>query len=339
MKKVSFVTDASHQSNKIFHADRSELKIGNHDKYYELHRAFLARKYHIATDDLHEPLVSDIVIYFDLPRKLPIITPYQKSYLLAIESSIIRPENFNIDYHHFFNKIFTWNDSLVDNEKYIKINYAFRLPNTIDKDIQGRKLCCLIASNKKSSFKNELYSERKKIIRWFEKNFPQDFDLYGYGWDSYRFDEIKPWRRLNKVPIFPKLIYKIPGIRHPSYRGSICSKSEVLRKYKFSIAFENVKGELGYITEKIFDVFIAGCVPIYWGAANISDHIPSDCFIDRRDFENNETLYNYLRTMNNGHYRSYLDNIEKFLQSEKAKKFSTKYFADTIVTHTLAAME
>lgn len=29
-----------------------------------------------------------------------------------------------------------------------------------------------------------------------------------------------------------------------------------------------------YVTEKVYDAFVAGCVPIYWGAANIAHFIP-----------------------------------------------------------------
>ena len=30
----------------------------------------------------------------------------------------------------------------------------------------------------------------------------------------------------------------------------------------------------GYITEKIFDCFLARSVPVYWGPGNIADHVP-----------------------------------------------------------------
>jgi hypothetical protein len=63
-----------------------------------------------------------------------------------------------------------------------------------------------------------------------------------------------------------------------------------LEKYKFSICYENARDTPGYITEKIFDCFFAGCVPIYWGANNITDHIPKECFIDKRDFEDYKVL-------------------------------------------------
>ena len=39
----------------------------------------------------------------------------------------------------------------------------------------------MIAGNKKINFKNELYSKRKEIIKWFELNHLEDFDLYVFS--------------------------------------------------------------------------------------------------------------------------------------------------------------
>lgn len=42
-------------------------------------------------------------------------------------------------------------------------------------------------------------------------------------------------------------------------------KIEFLRQYRFNICPEN-SDTPGYVTEKLFDSFEAGCIPIYWGA-------------------------------------------------------------------------
>ena len=72
--------------------------------------------------------------------------------------------------------------------------------------------------------------------------------------------------------------------RYPSYAGEISSKRAILEQYKFSICYENMSDMPGYITEKIFDCFFAGCVPIYLGASNMTDYIPGGTFIDKRKF-------------------------------------------------------
>ena len=46
------------------------------------------------------------------------------------------------------------------------------------------------------------------------------------------------------------------------------SKIEWLKQYKFNICFENASYP-GYLTEKIFDAFEAGCIPIYWGDTSL----------------------------------------------------------------------
>ena len=44
-----------------------------------------------------------------------------KNYLIRFESELIVPKNGNTDYLEKFNLIFTWQDDLVDDGKYIKI--------------------------------------------------------------------------------------------------------------------------------------------------------------------------------------------------------------------------
>ncbi len=45
------------------------------------------------------------------------------------------------------------------------------------------------------------------------------------------------------------------------------NKIEFLRQYKFNICPEN-SDSIGYVTEKLFDSFESGCIPIYWGSGN-----------------------------------------------------------------------
>ena len=77
-----------------------------------------------------------------------------------------------------------------------------------------------------------------------------------------------------------------------------------------------MKSSNGYITEKIFDCFFAGCVPVYWGAEDITDYIPKDIFIDFRKFKDFEQLDNYLRNIDEETYRSMIAKTEEFLNSE-----------------------
>jgi len=258
---------------------------------------------------------------------------HNKKYLLIIESPHVRPQDWNKNKHKEYQKVFCWDDELVDDKKYLKLNYAFDIPKTIPKQFDGKKLCCTIAGNKSANHPDELYTKRVEFIRWFEKYYPNEFDLYGTSWDQYRFGHSFLGKVLNKIkPLRKKNLF-------PSYKGMVDSKFETMKNYKFSICYENIKDQSGYITEKIFDSFFAGCVPIYWGAKNITEHIPKECFIDKREFDSFEEIYQFLKNMDEKTYMSYLEAIEEFLNSSKADPFRAERFADTIVGEIMKDLE
>ena len=244
---------------------------------------------------------------------------------------IVKPKIYNKKYHKKFKKIFTWNDDLADGKLYIKLNLSHHIPNKINKSIsQKEKLCTIISTNRVSSIKNELYSERVKAIRWFEEHQPSEFDLYGIGWNEYYFSQTNPLRIFNRIYYSRKILHQILGENYPSYKGKVKSKEDTLNRYKFSICYENVMNIPGYITEKIFDAFIAGCVPIYLGANNIDDYIPCECYIDKRKYESYEELYAYMSTLSKNSYLEYLDNIENYLNSSMADQFRDSNYANII---------
>lgn len=330
MKKASLIVHSTYQNNKLF--DLSDKTI-NRDNcmypFYLLKQKFSTAGYDLSTQDINPLETSEIVIYNEMPSVLPSGSKIAKSYLILFESELIRPDNWDLDKHKYFHKIFTWHDNFVDNKKYFKINFAQEIPQTINKNLSKKeKLCTMVAGNKSVSHPLELYSKRVEAIRWFEKHHLENFDLYGIGWDT----SLHPNRYIRflmrKLPIT-----KFFAPKYPSYKGTIASKIEVMEKYKFSICYENARDIPGYITEKIFDSLFAGCVPIYWGANNVTDYIPKECFIDKRDFESYEELYVFMNNMSDDDYSTYLKAIEEFLKSEKAYSFSSEFFVKKIIQY------
>jgi len=299
---------------------------------FELKKLGLENELRFATSDEVNTHHADAFLFVDMPEVNnsylnKAISTGKPLFLLAWESEIINPRNSDTECHAQFRRVFTYNDSLVDNKKYIKVSYSFELPKQIPKTFREKKLCCVIAGNKSSNHPKELYSHRLEIIGWFEKNHPEEFDLYGQGWSKI----VPPrniWHRVVNKFAFINRFFKP---KHVSYRGEVSDKSLTYQKYRFSICYENARDFPGYISEKIFDCFFAGCVPVYWGASNTSEHIPNDCYIDRRKFESSESLYAYLMQMNEEAYLHYLCNIERFLQSNKASLFGVDYFSKTII--------
>ncbi|KAL4276006.1 hypothetical protein HN51_058937 [Arachis hypogaea] len=60
---------------------------------------------------------------------------------------------------------------------------------------------------------------------------------------------------------------------HRNHDGRV-DKVETLKRYKFSLAFEN-SNEEDYVTEKFFQSLVAGTVPVVVGAPNIQDFAPA----------------------------------------------------------------
>jgi alpha(1,3/1,4) fucosyltransferase len=277
---------------------------------------------------------QDAFLFIDFPdMKSPLVQEAfltsKPKYLIIFESELIRKENFDSDNHVLFDKVFTWSDVLIKNnqDKYKKLNFSYDLPRQIARTKKS-KLCTLIAGNKKLNHPLELYSKRVEVIRWFEVNHIEDFDFYGTGWDCYYFTGPRFVRALNRI----KPVARLFASKFPSYKGKIASKKEILQKYKFSICFENARDIPGYITEKIFDCFFSGCVPIYWGANNIEEHIPKNCFIDFTRFSSLEEVYQYITNMPDDVYQKYLDDINDFLNGEDCYSYSIEFFSKKIVS-------
>ena len=332
---ISFVTDKAYQNDAIF-----DFNDPTRYKYYSLRNKFLKYGYEMHTSDIVSPREADVVLFHDLvPGFEHRIDKSKQNYALLIESPLIRPESYKIKNHRWFNKVFTWSDKLLrlNSGIYVKINYSFHFPISVSTGLKGRdKLIAWIVSNKLSSGANELYSKRKEIIRWFENNHPEDFDLFGRGWDRFNFGEFKFLRVWCKIPPVRFLFDKFLTEKFPSYKGQVKNKRKVLECYKFALAFENVKDEAGYITEKIFDAFFAGCVPVYMGANNILDYIPDSCFVNFRNFSSLCDLYLFMCDMSDDEYLAYQNRIVEFLKSDAATKFKIESFVNEVSGNIIA---
>lgn len=244
-----------------------------------------------------------------------------KMALFLWEGKSVRKDNYSEKLFKKFSTIFTWADDLVNNKKFFKFYLPITdyksWPNPASVDFKQKKMIANISRNRASSFPGELYSERKKSIAFFNDNFKDDFGLFGIGWQ-------KPINRLQKY--FPFLIKK-----YGCYKGEVKNKIEVLPYYKFAICYENLSGEKGYVTEKIFDCMNAGTVPIYWGAENIEDYVDPEAFIDRRLFRTNEELGNYLKNVNEEKYNNFITAIKSYLGSEKYNLFLPENFSKIII--------
>jgi hypothetical protein len=157
----------------------------------------------------------------------------------------------------------------------------------------------------------DLYEKRTDVICYFANN--SGFRLFGTGWDKQRSLNEKQWHIIkNLKPV------------------AVVNKLEILKNFKYSLCFENCVFP-GYITEKIFDCFFAGCIPVYYGAPDICDFLPSCSFIDFRDFDNLYELNYFLSTMPEKLAKKYTRNAMDFINSSEFDRFTDTYFVDKII--------
>lgn len=255
---------------------------------------------------------ADAIVFIDFPDRGPayemLLHAPMPKYLITFENKLIRPQNF-ADWK-LFRRVMTWNDDLVEWNpgRCVKLNYAQEFPTEIP-PADDRHFCAMIASNKTSVHLESLYSERIRAFKWFERYQPTKLDLYGPGWQGFT----SLWR--GAIP---------PGM-----------KRRMLQSYRFSIVFENAR-EPGYITEKLFDSMIAGCVPVYLGAPNVERWVPPSCYVDVRHFLYSGSidyagLHRYLEEMPHSLWAAKRGATRSWMNSTAAKPFTTEHFAKTVL--------
>ena len=341
MKKAAIFIYERFQHNKLF--DRHYWRDNWKYHWHLLKEEWKKEGFDLNTQDIYPLEDCDFIIFFDFPtfqeNVLKKLYDLKKTiYLLCFETDMIIPQNFEKANHKYFKQIFTMLDKWVDNKKFIKYYYPNKIPEDLNFSIKKKdKFCTLIASRKYIFDKRELCTERIKAILWFEKNHPNEFDLYGRQWHKgiwkpfiLPFIHSKNFQQAEKFTIWLKISKKLFNKKLKSYKGEVKSKKETYSRYKFAICYENAKNISGYITEKIFDCFFGGCIPIYLGAPNIANYIPKNTFIDKNSFKTYRKLYKFLKNMDNETYSQYLENIKTFLKSEKMFYFSAENFVITL---------
>lgn len=168
------------------------------------------------------------------------------------------------------------------------------------------------------SKRNQLHTARLRAIHHFSRR--DRISLFGRRWDTH--------------PI-PVGFSRAPVLK--SWRGALPGpkKVEALSRAKFNFCAENSIFP-GYVTEKIFDAFIAGTVPVYFGAPDIRDFVPESSFIDGDDFKSMRELERYLDSVSLEDYRNFLASAVDFLKSEDGGKHTYESFARQMFEDVLA---
>jgi hypothetical protein len=161
--------------------------------------------------------------------------------------------------------------------------------------------------------RGDLYGERRAIAREAERYMPDFLDVFGAGWNG---------EQISWCPLYPNRPYRC-------WRGKVeISKDELSAEYRFVIAYENFRGRRGYISEKIFDAFQAGSVPVYLGEERIAEFVPREAFVDARNFRTRRELLAYLQSCPEPEWREMRQAGQNFLRSAAFQTFTDEAFAE-----------
>ena len=212
---------------------------------------------------------ADVIIHMNTHPKIldkqKVAEKRPLNILIMWESQVTRPKDFipkclqRYDYIfspsllwvkgenvHYFN----WPNGIVQATK--KMSYPTR---------PRQNKVVMIAANKFSFMKSELYSLRRLYL----KRNSEIIDVYGEGWDSNLY-VIKALSKsllryfLSSSKSLPSLKLNL-FVKPRNYLGVALDKS-ILSEYKYSLVMEN---EASYVSEKLFDALVYGCIPIYVG--------------------------------------------------------------------------
>jgi hypothetical protein len=146
-----------------------------------------------------------------------------------------------------------------------------------EKSVEQRsERIAMINANKLNLSKFEMYTLRRKCAVEIDS-----IDLYGESWNSNVISKSKTLLiEILKDPIH-HLFSMRSHIRYwfRNWPETIApsSKQEVLRTYKYTLVIEN---DRTYMSEKLFDALIAGCIPVYVGPSVLDYGIPKNLVIE-----------------------------------------------------------
>jgi hypothetical protein len=221
---------------------------------------------------------------------------------------------------------------------------SFRIPQSFDEvhhelwSRDDRRLLTMINANKLPRlYVRELYTERLRAIEHFSTS--PDFDLFGTGWDqpSSRVGATRtPYIAKRAVRAAKRYWDHVRPDRQlvaarRVWRGAVANKADVLAGYRFALCFENMILP-GWITEKMFDCFFSGTIPVYLGAPDIAQWVPSECFVDMREFADYDALSDHLLAMSPRDRQAMRDAARSFVGSPAYAPFTKEAFRNLIAT-------
>ena len=198
--------------------------------------------------------------------------PKDKKILLVCEPKVVLPNNFKQKIRNQFGFIVSRH---IEDQQYFLQYQQYWNRVVLESDNRIEKLV-VINSNKISLIKGNNYGLRKLSSKKLAF-----VDLYGRDWEMGFSQKIKELLIALKRNVCSKSMIDIKSVfvwlsSNPITQGVVENKSEIMSKYRYALVIEN---QNTYISEKLFDAFFSGCIPIYIGPKIDDSIIPNSLFV------------------------------------------------------------
>lgn len=172
----------------------------------------------------------------------------------------------------------------------------------------------IISPTYSASLHASLHDVRLEVLSKLSRD---DFlDLYGLGWDNHRLVPVSQFLNLQNIT--------------RAWRGVAGCKHELIQRYEFGLCIENME-QPGYVTEKIFNCLAAGVIPVYLGASDITDFVPSNVFINLRTLlDNHISVSNFLNELSQEKREAMRLSALNFLNSPQGDGYSYEGYAEWV---------
>jgi len=222
-----------------------------------------------------EAVVSCDFLQSEVPLISSLKFSIQRKILVFMEPEVVIPINFGKQIEDKFGTVIRVGRPGITSDKNLRWPQKWRdvAPLNLNRGITEIAMIC---GNKISFVKGEMYSLRRRAAFEIEQ-----IALYGSEWDSLNSTRMKKMiveiassLRAGYLPNLKSLRYWFA--EKNDWRGAPADKAKVLEQFKVSLVIEN---SLEFLSEKLFDSFFAGCIPVYVGPDLEDFEIPGSLVI------------------------------------------------------------
>jgi glycosyltransferase involved in cell wall biosynthesis len=217
-------------------------------------------------------------------------------HILTYWTPLLKDPSFATFYPH--------NTHHMDFNNPLDMQYLGESPNT--------KSMCMVLERRDLRGTYSIHGQQLECLDYLREEVVQALaiDVYGRGWETYKdHPSIKPRRTEGRMVDNLKTV-------------------DIIKQYTFNVIIENCTAD-GYVSEKIYDTFIAGAIPVYYGNNNVHVDIPKDMYIDLRQFQTSKDLRTYIDAMTNDQIRAMKQTIAE-KRINVLRRVSVQSYADAV---------